>query len=325
MFLFHPSIFLWDLAILLLISWGLCVAITCYIWWKRNLKKHMLKKTFVGIIGFLGFLGFLITSYGSFVEPRLITVSEYDVRLPIRASLKIAVLSDLHVGPYKGKQFLERVVERTNDLLPDLVLLVGDFIFDPDTDLSAFSPLKDLHPSIGTYAVLGNHDQGQYQSIFGKRIMRPDLGDNVTTALSDIGIHVLRNENTTVPIVDESIVLAGIDDIWTAHANLDAAFADIPPRTSLILLVHNPSIVDNLQSRAAHLIAAGHTHGGQIRFPFIGPLPPLPTTLGPAFDQGIFSIDADTTLAITRGIAETNARARLFAPPEIMLLHVNKN
>ncbi|MBI3336221.1 metallophosphoesterase [Candidatus Peregrinibacteria bacterium] len=322
MFLLHPSIFLWDLTILLLISFGLCIAIICTVWCKQNPTKHIFKKGCVGFLGFAGFIGFLLTAYGSFVEPRLITLNEYDVHLPLRTPLKIAVLSDLHVGPYKGKLFLERVVERTNELLPDLVLLLGDFIFDPDVDLSAFSPLGNLHPSIGTYAVLGNHDQGQYQSIFGKRIIRPDLGDNVSMALSDLGITVLRNEHVTIPIVDESLVLAGIDDIWTAEADLDSAFADVSPYTPLILLVHNPSIVDDPQSRAAHLIVAGHTHGGQIRLPWIGPIPPLPTTLGPSVDQGIFPIDTDSTLAITRGIGETNARARLFAPPEIMLLHV---
>ena len=322
MFLLHPSIFIWDLTIVLLISFGLCTTIVCTIWFRRNPKKHMLKKSFVGFVGFLGFLGFLLTSYGSFVEPRLIAVSEYDVRLPLRAPLKIAVLSDLHIGPYKGKQFLERIVQRTNDLLPDLVFLVGDFIFDPDIDFSALSSLENLHPSIGTYAILGNHDQGQYQSIFGKRILRPDLGDNITTTLSDLGIRVLRNEHVIIPVVDESMVLAGIDDIWTAHADIDAAFANLTPESPLILLVHNPSIIDKPQSHAAHLIVAGHTHGGQIRLPWIGPIPPLPTTLGPSFDHGIFSVDADSTLAITRGAGETNARARLFAPPEIMLLHV---
>lgn len=282
----------------------------------------MFKKIIVGLFGFLGFLGFLLTTYGSFVEPKMITVNEFALDFPIRTPLKIAVISDIHIGHYKGRAFLERVVKRINDLLPDMVFIVGDFIFDPDADHSDFSPLKNLHPSIGTYAVLGNHDQGQYQSIFGKRIIRPDLGKNVTNALTDLGIRVLRNEHIDIPIIDEFIALAGIDDIWTAHADLDTALANIDPQSPVILLVHNPSIIDDPMSRRAHLVVTGHTHGGQIRIPGLGPLPPIPTTLGPDMIHGTFSIAADTTLAITRGVGETNARARLFAPPEIMLLHV---
>src|SRR3989338_8191555 len=112
MFLLHPSIFLWDLTILLLISFGLCIAMSCYVWFRRNPEKNVLKKIFVGILGFLGFLGFFLTAYGSFIEPQLITVTEHTVHLPLRTSLKIAVLSDLHIGPYKGEQFIERIVQR---------------------------------------------------------------------------------------------------------------------------------------------------------------------------------------------------------------------
>lgn len=322
MFLLHPSIFLWDLTILLLTAFGLCVAIVCSVWLKRNRKKNMFKKIIVGLFGFLGFLGFLLTTYGSFVEPKMITVNEFALDFPIRTPLKIAVISDVHIGPYKGTTFLERVVKRTNDLLPDMVFIVGDFIFDPDADLSDFTPLKNLHPSIGTYAVLGNHDQGQYQSIFGKRIVRPDLGDTVSAALSQLGIRVLRNEHIAIPIIDDLITLAGIDDLWTAHADLDTALTGIDPQSPVILLVHNPSIIDEPMSRRAHLVVAGHTHGGQLRIPGLGPLPPIPTTLGPDMIHGTFSVDRDTALAITRGVGETNARARLFAPPEIMLLQL---
>lgn len=322
MFLLHPSIFLWDLTILLLISFGVCVSMTCSVWLRRNPKKHMLRKGFAGFVGLVGFAGFLITTYGSFVEPQLITINEYAVDLDIRTPLKIAVLSDIHIGPYKGKTFLERIVQRTNDLLPDIVLLAGDFIFDPEADLNLLAPLANLHPSIGTFAVLGNHDQGQYQSILGKRIIRPDLGEIVSTRLTDLGVRVLRNEHITIPIIDEKMIVAGIDDIWTAHADLDATLAGIDPQSPLILLVHNPSIIDDPESHRAHLVVAGHTHGGQLRLPMIGALPPIPTTLGPDMIHGTFSIDHDTTLAITRGIGETNARARLFAPPEIMILHV---
>ena len=85
-------------------------------------------------------------------------------------------------------------------------------------------------------------------------------------------------------------------------------------KAPIIMLAHDPSVILENHARYPHLIVSGHTHGGQIRLPFIGPIGRLPTQLGRKYDQGLFAVDKDTTLAITRGVGESGARARLFAP-----------
>lgn len=322
MFLLRSDIFFWDLAILLAQAFSLCGGVVCVIWIRRHAKKP-LRNILVGMLGFISFLGCGLVTYGSFIEPQLITVTEKTIHHPLGASLKIAVISDMHVGPYKGKQFIERVVRRTNALLPDIVLLPGDFIFTHNADLSDLEPLQDLRTTVGVYAVLGNHDVGQYATISGKRYTGVDRGDRIAATLESLGITVLRNASETITLSDGRVHIAGVDDIWTGHDDTTAALGEVDPSAYSILLSHNPSIIDDSQSLQANLIVSGHTHGGQIRLPFIGPITTLPTSLGSQYDQGIFDIDDDTTLAITRGVGESSARSRLFAIPEILLLKLN--
>jgi len=319
MFLLHPSIFPWDFTILLLLTFSLSGAIACLVWVRRNHKKRI-RKIFVGLLGFLGFLGFITVVYGSFIEPRLLIINRYSTSLPLRQPLKIAVISDLHVGPYKEKKYIERVVRETNKLLPDLVLLPGDFIQTYTADTSDLSPLADLRTSLGAFAVLGNHDFGLYRSFFGKRVEKQDRSEDVAHALEEMGITLLRNENILIPLDGGDIAIAGVEDLWTGKTDIAAALAEIPENAIIILLSHNPSIIEDPLSTGTHLIVSGHTHGGQIRLPFIGPIPTLPTTLGQVVDDGLFPVDEDTTLAITRGVGESGPRARLFAWPEIMVI-----
>ncbi len=319
MFLLNPTIFAYDLAILVLLSGALAVATACSVYALRRRARNIWRP-FAGFLGIVGFLGFLAVAYGSFVEPRLIVTTRYRVVFPAAQPLKIAVVSDLHLGPFKGQRDTERVVARINSLLPDLVLLAGDYVFTPEADLTGLAPLADIRASMGIFAILGNHDIGRYRNIFGERIQKDDRGDEIEALLEKLGVTVLRNEHVTLAIGDEQIAIAGIDDLWAGRSDLAAALADIPEDTPVILLSHNPSVILEEESHRASLIVAGHTHGGQVRLPWIGPIGSIPTDLGQSYDQGLFRIDDDTTLAITRGIGESTARARLFAWPEVLLL-----
>jgi predicted MPP superfamily phosphohydrolase len=260
--------------------------------------------------------------YGTFIEPQMITVTERTIDLPVTEPLTIAVVSDMHVGPFKGALFMRRLVRTINNTLPDIVLLVGDYIYNEDAILSDLDPLEDIRSSVGVFGVLGNHDQGQYANIFGKRYFTFNQGEDIADALESLGIRMLRNEHEVLSIGLDSIAIAGIDDLWTADADLDAALAEIPAASPVILLSHNPTVIKELSEKGVDLVVSGHTHGGQIRLPFIGPLITLPIGISQDYDQGIFAIDDGTTLAITRGAGETWARSRLFAWPEIMLLTV---
>ncbi len=313
-----PSTFPWDLAILLLIAGPFCILIIAAValrkaeGWKTRTALHALS--------LLCFAVAMTVLYGSFLEPRLITVTERRVPLPYPEQLTIAVISDLHAGPYKGAAFLQRVVDRVNALRPDLVLYAGDFLFDKDSAFRDLKPLGGLTPSLGTVAVFGNHDMGRMRTPLGRRYEMADRSVELREYLQGMGVTVLRNENILYRTSRGAVAVAGTGDLWAENVDLTKALDLIPEDHAVILLSHNPDIILQEESRQADLIVSGHTHGGQFRLPWIGPLAPIPLRIGKQYSQGAFPLEGGGTLAVTRGIGETQARARLFAPPEILLL-----
>jgi predicted MPP superfamily phosphohydrolase len=247
--------------------------------------------------------------------------------LSVKQPLKIAIISDLHIGPYVQGSFVSKIVRTINDITPDIVLIAGDFVqldeVDADT-LTALQPLRDLHATLGTFAVFGNHDHGVYRSFFGLHHAKEDPSELIGDFIERLGITMLTNTSITIPLSDSgSLTIAGIDDAWSGNADLLAALKGKKTGTPVILLSHNPDVISDPLSEEANLIVSGHTHGGQIRLPWIGPVPPLPTRIGRSFDEGIFPLGFGRSLAITRGIGELGPRARLFAPPEVMVLRTS--
>lgn len=314
----------WDTAILVLLLGSLGTGIASVLWLRRERKKSLIQKGGVSITGMISGLFFLVLAYGSFVEPQLITVTRETLPFPGDRPLTIAVLSDFHVGPYKGEGYVARVVSRVNALRPDIVLLVGDYVLTDEVTrgtLVALRPLRNLRPALGAFAVMGNHDHGVYR-LFQNQSPASDHSDLVRDEFRSFGINVLSNASITLALGTGSVVVAGMEDALSGAADIEQTLRSMRPGIPVILLSHNPDIILDPLARTADLIVAGHTHGGQIRLPFLGPLSILPTRLGKKYDQGIFHVENGGTLAITRGIGESGPRARLFAPPEILLLEV---
>lgn len=319
-----PYTFLWDLPMLLVTVAGLAVFGVSI--------AHMRRKN-VGVLRWSGLCMVALASglwsaaflYGCAVEPQLITVTTIRIQADIRQPLRIALLSDLHMGAYKGADYLQRVVQRTNALVPDIVLLAGDYVLGDtpaDQAAAALAPLKELHPAAGTYGVLGNHDHGLFRAFGGLHTPVHDPSGTLAKALEQAGVTVLDNANEIVTLGTDKLAIAGIEDRWMPDSDVRGALANIPKGIPIILIAHNPDVVLDPQSGSASIIVAGHTHGGQIRLPGLGPVPRLPTRLGRVFDQGLFRIHNNTDLVITRGVGESGPRMRLFAPPEILLLEL---
>ncbi len=321
MFLLSPSVFGWDLLLLIVMTVTAAFAVLCCARLRTHTHWKWWQKFPFRIAGVLSALACTAVFYGSFIEPQLIVVNRFEVPFPSPTPLKIALLSDIHVGPYKDAAFVQRVVDEANSQLPDLVLIAGDFLFDENTPLTALSPLANLSAPLGVFAVSGNHDVGRFlQMDFVTPIARQDRSEGLSSALESLGIRVLRNENATIRQGSTRIAVAGVDDIWSNHSNLDDALKGVSAETPLILLAHQPDIALDTLSTRADLIVSGHTHGGQIRLPWYGALAPIPSKMGRKYDQGIFSVGNETTLAITRGLGETLLRSRFFAWPQIMML-----
>lgn len=302
--------------ILLMLAYFVALSAGSLVWLRRNRKAR--RRFIIAPIGILGIIGFFTVLYGAFVEPQIIVTTHHSVAFPARQPLTIAVISDLHVGPFKGKRFVERVVKKVNATKPDLVFIPGDFLYTSEAKLEDLAPLGNIHASFGIYAVIGNHDLGNIGENGGTRYK--NASDAIEKYLADMHIITLRGTSAIVHMPGGDIAIAGMDDPLFRNYELTQTLASVPKDMPLILLSHSPDIILNDQSKRAQLIVTGHTHGGQIRLPFMGPLAKIPDRLGRQYDQGIFTIDADTTLAITRGVGESGVRARLFAWPEVMIL-----
>lgn len=303
----------------------------------------------------LAALAWLTIFYGSFIEPEIIVVTRQNIKWyrdwlgekPSGDVLRVALVSDFHVGPYKKDDFVKKAVDKINALKPDLVLIIGDFVFDDKNQVQFLTPLKTLSSSLGIFAILGNHDYGlRSTGVFGTVKTQEESNQRkeiIKRTLEKLGVKVLINEVKKIKKGDKEFLLIGMDELWTGRADvkkvlktLEKTDADYMPGGPLgtrfhvkklsILLSHNPDIVntDNLGSGGnglgIDLVLTGHTHGGQIRLPFIGSVTSIPTETN--FDKGYFELIKGPGLFVTSGIGEWGPRARLFNPPEIALLEI---
>ncbi|WP_071187760.1 metallophosphoesterase [Trichormus sp. NMC-1] len=174
--------------------------------------------------------------------------------------IKLVQMSDFHYdGVRLSDKMLERAIALSNQEQPDLVLLTGDYITTtPEPIHQLVKSLKHLQSRCGVYAVLGNHD-----------IHYANSKSEVTKALTNNGIHVLWNE-IAYPLGNE-LPLIGLADRYSQEFNPTLVMNQLDPATPRIVLSHNPDTAETLQKWRVDLQLSGHTHGGQIVIPGLGP------------------------------------------------------
>ncbi|KKQ27147.1 MAG: repair exonuclease family protein [Candidatus Magasanikbacteria bacterium GW2011_GWC2_37_14] len=289
-------------------------------WEKRHSKTTKL------IITILFFLT-LLTVYGSFLEPKLLITNYYEIDLPnIVKPIKIVFIADLQAGKYKQTIWGEKVADRIVSLKPDLVLLGGDLVdnesYQPE-EFDYLEPLRKLAKLYPTYAVPGNHEYGVSCSrgINDKCDYSGDVNEETKQILTNMGIRYLMNDLEKITINSSSFYLFGGDEYWTKKLNFNI-LATRTENVPTLALIHNPSfILDNYPN--IDLVLSGHTHGGQIRLPFVGPVGRVDTKLPTKYYQGLQNLDNNKgKILITSGVGETGVRARLFNPPEVVFLMI---
>lgn len=223
---------------------------------------------------------------------------------------RIAQLSDVHVGPTIGKEFIEQIVDRVNAERPDVVVITGDLVDGSVESLAEHvAPLARLAAPEGVYFITGNHE---YYS-----------GAVAWCAhLETLGVRVLRNGSCAIG-GEEGFTLAGVDD-WTAHQfarvapghahDLEGALRDAHPERPVVLLAHQPKSVREATARGVDLQLSGHTHGGQL-FPFN-----YLVRLQQPFVAGLARVNERTQIYVSRGTGYWGPPMRLGAPAEITLL-----
>lgn len=241
-------------------------------------------------------------------NPNELTITEIPLKLQRLPSefknFRIVQISDFHFGSWFNKSALLHIIEVVNQLKPDLIAITGDFIsYNPSIHAEfLIKALSQLRAEEGKVAVLGNHDYYSDPDIVRKILRNSDIRD-------------LSNQVYTLQKKTSLLNFAGIDDHLVKKDNLDTVIRQIPDGTATILLAHEPDFADiSAHTGKFDLQLSGHTHGGQIRLPFLGSiyLPPM----GRKYPSGIYSING-MTLYTNRGLGASWLRVRYNCPPEI--------
>jgi len=249
--------------------------------------------------------------YATAVEPNWLALERVDVSLhglpAAFDGFTIVQLSDLHRGPEVAQEDIERAVELALRQEADLAVLSGDFV--SRSAGNAASCAEALAPLAGAgevLACLGNHDHWTH-------------ADTVAGALAEAGITVLRNAAREVA---DGLWVAGVDDVWERQADLDKALAGVPSGATVVLLAHEPDYADTVAADGrVCLQVSGHSHGGQVRWPFFGPsvLPYLATK----YYAGRYQV-GDMWLYVNRGVGLISPAVRFNCRPEVTLLTLRR-
>ena len=230
----------------------------------------------------------------------------------------IALLSDFHYDPYFSVHPIRSAVEVVNGLQPDLIALTGDFVSVPLVGNSAKGAadaepcaqlLGKLRAPHGVWSVLGNHD------VFSNAA-------RVTDALDAVGIPMLSNKSVAIEKDGARFWLGGVEDVLAGRADVPGTLRGIPSEEAVVLMAHEPDYADYVAGYPVDLQLSGHTHGGQVRFPFMRPLylPPL----AKKYVWGLFKIQG-LTLYTNAGIGTVELPVRWNCPPEITFITVRKS
>lgn len=242
-----------------------------------------------------------------------IELTHYDIAVPGLprglTGLRVLHISDLHLRP--GSELALELPELAASVPHDLALYTGDFI-DDDDGIAPVAELLARMPRVdAAYAVLGNHDYMPLGRAYGRNDVR-----RLRAALDGIGIEML--DNTARPVCGGELFIVGVDDPATKRDDLRQAMSAVPSGACNLLLAHSPDIVLRLGVYRPGLILSGHTHGGQVRLPLIGPLITM-SKLPRNLVMGLHEHRGVPTF-VTRGIGYSGLNIRLGCPAEVALI-----
>ena len=266
----------------------------------RRLAKAAFGGTLLGVAGLV---------YAREIEPRRLEVTSVAPVLPRLArefdGYRIIQIGDIHLEDWTKPRRLNRTVDLVNDQWADLIVITGDFLsysVDSGVPSRLTEALEKLKARDGVLAVMGNHD---YLTNV----------ETVRRCIREAGILELRNEIHTIERGDAALQVAGIDDVMEGRSRLDLVLEKLPEDGAAILLAHEPDFADVSSATGRFdLQLSGHSHGGQVRMPFWGPLilPPF----SQRYSGGLYEV-GDMLQYTNRGLGFVDARLRFLCRPEV--------
>lgn len=226
---------------------------------------------------------------------------------PAHDGLRIAHLSDLHVGSLTSHEFIRSAVELAQAEQPDLVLMTGDFVcYSP-----RFVPLLGQLVrgfAVPTVCVLGNHDYWTD-------------GHGVAAQLLHEQYTVLRNQHSRLWLRGAPLTIVGLDDSVTRQSDVTKAFSGVHPHDSRIVLSHVPSLIEPISALGPGLVLAGHTHGGHVQIPGLTDL--VFRKLGQHYVKGFYRV-RDSLLYVNAGVGSSSVPIRAGAPAELAIMTLRR-
>ena len=277
-------------------------------------RRKFIKKTILGTIG-IGFLGGLYTWQ---IEPFWLEFVKK--KMPIRNLPKELIgktlmqISDVHVGNRFDYQFIIDSFKKAQKLKPDIVVYTGDYVTYKDA--KQFEQLDEVLQHVvtgkmGTVGILGNHD-------YGKNWGEQKVADKISNQLESAGIVVLKNNKSEI----KGLNIIGFDDYWGLNFNPKKAMEDYDKSKANIVLCHNPDVCDlEVWNNYEGWILSGHTHGGQVKPPFLKP-PMLPVK-NKLYSSGEIDLKDGRILYINRAIGHL-WQVRFNVRPEITIFQLEK-
>lgn len=269
---------------------------------RRRFLKSTLYSSAFALVGF----------YPTFIERRKVLVNRYQISIadlpPSFHGFTLAHLTDIHLGSFVSKSFIEEVVHNTNMLGPDAIVCTGDYVLGRDTteEIDTVWPiLSKLKAKYGVYSVLGNHDH--HADLNRSLYWLERSGQNI------------RHKCKPIYKGKERIIIGGSGDYWYDRLDIDNTFSCTDERDCRLLLSHNPDAIDTQFDTPLSLVMSGHTHGGQVVIPFFGP-PVLPVK-NKHYSSGLITT-SKAKLFISKGIGCSGLPVRFNCYPEIALLEL---
>ncbi|GLO65426.1 hypothetical protein AQ616_10225 [Oceanobacillus sp. E9] len=226
------------------------------------------------------------------------------------SSIKLVQISDLHAKVFGDNN--QKLIQTIKNQQPDIVVITGDII---DRKTNSLQDVFHLIEEIiafqqQVYFVSGNHEWGN------------NLRNELLSGLEQRGVQILNNNSVEIMIKEINLNLVGIDDVSTNHEDMKKAFTNVKNLEYTVLLSHSPAVTDKYRDIDADLILSGHTHGGQVRFPLIGPIIAPDEGVFPKKTKSVYQLKENQSLYIDSGLGTSLVPVRFLNQSQLSVIEI---